>query len=168
MAKIPKKKSDAGAAPHRAPADGTNKQAQDAAREAARHSRVRRDHQTELAEDYVELIAKLIAERGEARTVELAARLGVSHVTVTKTIQRLAREGLVKSEPYRAIFLTETGQGMASAGAERHELVASFLKKLGVDEAIAEEDAEGIEHHVSAATLDAMRRFLDARDRDSS
>lgn len=132
----------------------------EAAHEAARFSKMRRDHKGETAEDYVELIAQLTLQSGEARTVELAKRLGVSHVTVTKTIRRLVREGLVRTEPYRSIFLTDLGRQLAQRTSDRHELVVSFLRKLGVASADAELDAEGIEHHVSDTTLAAMRRFL--------
>lgn len=130
-----------------------------AAREAARHNRTRHDHKNEIAEDYVELIAALAQTRGEARTVEIAERLGVSHVTVTKTIRRLQNEGLVTTEPYRSIFLTDKGKEMAERSAERHAIVLEFLQKLGVGALQAEIDAEGIEHHVSEETLAAMRAF---------
>jgi len=135
-----------------------------AVRQARRHSRIRRDHSGEIAEDYVELIAQLIREHGEARTVDLAKRLGVSHVTVTKTVARLQQEGLVRSAPYRSIFLTRDGVSLARRVATRHELIVRFLRKLGVNRADAETDAEGIEHHVSNATLSAMRRFLSRRE----
>jgi DtxR family manganese transport transcriptional regulator len=126
-----------------------------------RFQRTRQDHSRENAEDYVELIDALIRETGEARAVDLAERLGVSHVTVSKTIQRLQREGLVTTQPYRSIFLTDEGRKIAESSQARHELVLRFLKSIGVSEEIAEVDAEGIEHHVSLETLDAMRRFVD-------
>jgi DtxR family transcriptional regulator, manganese transport regulator len=125
-----------------------------------RYQRTRDDHSRENAEDYVELIETLIREKGEARAVDLAERLGISHVTVSKTIQRLQREGLVTSQPYRSIFLTEKGSDMAKESRERHVLVHTFLTALGVPNEVAEADAEGIEHHVSDSTLQAMRRFL--------
>jgi DtxR family manganese transport transcriptional regulator len=128
--------------------------------------RVREAHQTELAEDYVELIGDLISETGEARVVDLAERLGVSSATVNNAIQRLQRDGLVTTKPYRAIFLTERGQEMAVAARERHRLVVEVLLALGVDAATAEVDAEGIEHHVSEATLAAFRAFLEKRRED--
>jgi len=128
--------------------------------QADRHRRIRDDHSAEIAEDYVELIAQLIREQGEARTVDLARRLGVSHVTVTRTIGRLQRDGLVRTEPYRSIFLTERGQVLADEAGARHELIVAFLRQLGVNPTDAETDAEGIEHHVSKATLRAMRGFL--------
>lgn len=125
-----------------------------------RFQRTREDHSRENAEDYVELIDALISENGEARAVDLAERLGVSHVTVSKTVQRLQREGLVTTQPYRSIFLTDEGRLMAEASRERHRLVLAFLESLGVSSDTAEIDAEGIEHHVSDETLDAMRNFV--------
>lgn len=125
-----------------------------------RYQRTREDHSKEYAEDYVELIDHLIRERGEARAVDLAEKLGVSHVTVTKRIQRLVREGLVTSQPYRAIFLTDEGRAMAEASEKRHQVVVQFLQSIGVPDDVAEIDAEGIEHHVSEATLQAMSRFV--------
>jgi DtxR family manganese transport transcriptional regulator len=133
----------------------------EAKRQAGGFEKVREAHQTEVAEDYVELIADLIAAQGEARAVDLAERLGVTHATVNKTVQRLMREGLVESRPYRAIFLTAQGQALADRVRTRHSLVRDFLIALGVDRETAESDAEGIEHHVSPKTLDAFRRFLE-------
>jgi len=127
---------------------------------ARRHRRTRSDHASELAEDYVELIDELIDETGEARAVDLARRLGVTQVTVTKTIERLKREKLVTSEPYRSIFLTDAGRKLARTVRQRHETVLQFLLSLGVPPRDAEADAEGIEHHISPATLGVMRRFL--------
>ena len=81
-----------------------------ARRRSEQFKRVRDAHQTELAEDYVELIADLIEEKGEARLVDLSERLGVTKATVNNTIQRLQRDGFVTSQPYRAIFLTDKGR----------------------------------------------------------
>jgi DtxR family manganese transport transcriptional regulator len=123
----------------------------------------RHNRRTELVEDYVELIADLIEQTGEARVVDLAGRLGVTKSTVNNTVQRLQRDGLLSSKPYRSIFLTEKGQALATASRERHALVREFLVALGVDAETAEADAEGIEHHVSDATLAAFRLYLGKR-----
>ena len=139
---------------------GADERDRQANRQAARFQKVRDAHQTELAEDYVELIADLIEENGEARVVDLAQRLGVSSATVNNTISRLQRDGLVTSKPYRSIFLTGQGQEMASASRDRHQTVRDFLIALGVNADVAEADAEGIEHHVSDATLSAFRAYL--------
>jgi DtxR family manganese transport transcriptional regulator len=127
---------------------------------ASGYQRTREDHARELAEDYVELIDDLTRETGEARAVDIAARLGVTHVTVTNAIGRLKRSGLVTAEPYRAIFLTKEGKRLAETARKRHQLVVDFLLAIGVPPADAETDAEGIEHHLSAATIEAMKRFL--------
>ena len=129
---------------------------------ARQYGHVRKAHETELIEDYVELIADLISAKGEARAVELAQRMGVTQATVGKMIRRMTEAGLVSSEPYRSIFLTAAGERLARESRERHIVVLRFLQALGVPEAIARRDAEGVEHHVSVETIDAMRRFADA------
>lgn len=123
-------------------------------------SQTRREHAHEIAEDYVEAIADLVAEMGEARVVDLAKRLGVTHVTVNRTIARLQKAGYVTSQPYRAIFLTQTGRDLAAACKSKHKTVVAFLRSVGVSERVAEMDAEGIEHHVSPETLAAFERLL--------
>lgn len=127
---------------------------------SAAFRRVRADHQNELAADYVELIADLIDERGEARCTDIALRLGVANATVVKTLRRLQTAGLVSQEPYRAIFLTMEGWKQAEDGRRRHAVVERFLIALGVGPEVARQDAEGIEHHVSDETLRAMARFI--------
>ncbi len=128
-------------------------------RRAAAFRKTREAHLTEVAEDYVELIADLIDEVGEARLTEVAENMAVTMATVSKIIARLSREGLVESRPYRSIFLTEAGQAMAVETRRRHQIVFDFLRSLGVDEATAEGDSEGMEHHVSDATLAIFANF---------
>ncbi len=130
-----------------------------AARRAAAFRRMREAHRTEMAEDYVELISDLIAATGEARLADLAEHVGVTSATAAKVVQRLQRVGLVQSRPYRSIFLTETGETVAEASRQRHQVVREFLRALGIDDMTAEADAEGIEHHVSEATLEAFARL---------
>ncbi len=132
----------------------------DADRQAANFQRVREAHRAEVAEDYVELIADLIDATGEARAIDIARRLGVSHPTVVKAVGRLQREGLVESQPYRSIFLTGAGRALAERCKQRHEVVVGLLKALGVDDAAAERDAEGIEHHVGEETLKAFEHYI--------
>ncbi len=124
--------------------------------QAAGFGRTRDAHRAEIAEDYVELIADLIDATGEARAVDLANRLGVTPATVNNTITRLQREGLVHSEPYRAIFLTDEGRALALSCRRRHRIVIDFLRAIGVCDETARQDAEGIEHHVSEETLTAL------------
>ena len=127
---------------------------------SAAFKQVRADHSAELAGDYVEMIADLIDERGEARCTDIAMRLGVANATVVKTLKRLTDQGLVTQEPYRAIFLTGEGWKLAEDGKRKHHIVETFLLALGVPADTARIDSEGIEHHVSADTLKAMARFV--------
>ena len=84
--------------------------------QARRFGRARSARSNALREDYVELVADLLATEGEARPTDIARRLGVSHASAIKTIARLKRDGLVVGQPYRGIFLTEVGKTLASAG----------------------------------------------------
>ena len=132
----------------------------DSAKPAQRFEQVRAAHQSEVAEDYVEMIADLIQTHGEARAVDLAECFGVTNATVNKTVARLQRNGLVESQPYRSIFLTDEGRHMAEQSHDRHQIVIEFLKTIGVSDKTAEMDAEGIEHHVSAETLRAFKKII--------
>jgi DtxR family manganese transport transcriptional regulator len=128
--------------------------------QAQRFGQARAARSATLVEDYVELIADLIAAHGEARATEVAKRLGVAHPTALKCIARLKREGLVTSRPYRGVFLTEAGAALAEKVRARHRLIVDTLCAIGVPREAAEADAEGMEHHASEATLTAFARFL--------
>ena len=128
--------------------------------QARRFGKTRSAQSTALLEDYVELIADLLAATGEARPTDVARRLGVSHVTAIKMISRLKREGLATGLPYRGTFLTEEGQKLAARVKARHRLVVDLLIAVGVPAEAAEADAEGIEHYVSEAALKAFATFL--------
>jgi DtxR family transcriptional regulator, manganese transport regulator len=132
---------------------------------AACQRRTRQQHAQERAQDYVETIADLIASCGEARATDLAKSLGVTHVTVIRTVERLQREGWVTTQPYRSIFLTEAGRRLAAKAKARHQTVIAFLEALGVSPSVARADAEGIEHHVSPETLAVFESFLTMKHR---
>ena len=127
---------------------------------SAPHRRTRRDHANETAEDYVEAVAAIRAEKGLCRVVDLARHFGVSHVTVTRIVSRLVDEGLISTEAYRPIELTSKGSRLAKRSRQRHETVFQFLLAIGVDPENAAADAEGIEHHVSPATLEKFSDFV--------
>ncbi len=131
--------------------------------QARRFGKTRTAQSTALLEDYAELIADLLATGGEARPTDIARRLGVSHATAIKAIARLKREGLATARPYRGVFLTEAGEHLAERVRRRHRLVVDLLLAVGVPREAAEQDAEGIEHHVSDASLAAFAAFLAAR-----
>src|SRR5882724_10789026 len=151
MPRSPRKPTAAGRVPEVRPSS----------QQAENLRRSRRDRAVETAQDYVEAIADLSASIGEARVVDLARRLGVTHVTVNRTLTRLQQAGYVNTQPYQAIFLTNAGRKLADECKRRHQTVAAFLRKLGVSEKTAEKDAEGIENHVSPETLSAFEKLLE-------
>jgi DtxR family transcriptional regulator, manganese transport regulator len=128
---------------------------------ADRHRRTRSDHAQETAEDYVEAIDELQSGEGRCRVIDLARRFDVSHVTVTKVVARLKREGLVVSKRYGPLELTDQGRQLAAKSRRQHEIVYEFLRAIGVSDRIAAIDAEGIEHHVSRQTLDCFRKLTE-------
>jgi DtxR family manganese transport transcriptional regulator len=124
------------------------------------HIRTRRDHASEIAEDYVEAIAEFVAVKGSCRSVDLAECFAVTPATVNNTVARLVRNGLVITAPYQPIGLTSKGRKLALKCKERHEVVNAFLIAIGVDAGTAAADSEGIEHHISKTTLAAMKKIL--------
>ena len=116
-------------------------------------------------EDYLERIRELITKKGYARVVDIAAELKISQASVTTMVQRLDGEGLVKYEKYRGMVLTSAGEEVAVRIAHRHTLLTDFLKLLGLSETVIAHDVEGMEHHVSPETFEALEklnRYLEA------
>lgn len=120
----------------------------------------RKQHLSEVAEDYVEILFDLNALKGEVKVCDVAKQLGVSHVTVIRTIERLKKKGYVSAEKNQSIKLTEVGVQLASFCKERHQFLLQYLITLGVPEPIATIDVEGMEHHVSEATIESFKRHL--------
>ncbi len=123
------------------------------------HKRTRVAHSSEIAEDYVEAIRDVM-QTGVCRAVDLVKHFGVSAVTVNRTLARLQRDGLVETTAYGPIELTGAGEKLADFAKMRHQVVIDFLVALGVSPATALIDSEGMEHHVSRETLQAMKGFL--------
>jgi DtxR family manganese transport transcriptional regulator len=132
---------------------------------AEHHRAIRKQHEAEAAQDYCEVIAELLDSGVEARVGRIAARFGLSHVTVSRVVRRLASEGYVVAHARAPRGLTARGRALATEARARHEIVVEFLRAIGVDEATAQADAEGIEHHVSPATLRAMSHVAHANRR---
>jgi len=127
---------------------------------AGRFRRVRQDHAREMAEDYAELVLELAESGRPVRPADLVRRLGVSHVTVLRALQRLIRAGVLERDAERGVLLSKDGRRVARAARRRHQSVVAFLVELGAPPSVAELDAEGIEHHVSETTLSLMADFV--------
>lgn len=120
----------------------------------------RQHHLLETAEDYTEMVADLIASKGQARTCDIAKRMGISHVTALKTIRRLQDKGYLETSMHKPITLTSKGEELAVFSKKKHQVLMDFLTKLGVPEDIAAIDVEGMEHHVSHTTLEVLEKHI--------
>ena len=112
-------------------------------------------------EDYLERILELINSKGYARVVDIATSLRISQASVTNMVQRLDADGLLKYEKYRGLVLTAAGETLARNIARRHQLLADFLRLLGLDQKVIDHDVEGMEHHISPPTLRAIEALTE-------
>jgi len=112
-------------------------------------------------EDYLERILELINLKGYARVVDIATALKISQASVTNMVQRLDGDGLLKYEKYRGLVLTTAGETLARNIARRHQLLTDFLKLLGLDDRVIYHDVEGMEHHISPATLRVIENLTE-------
>ena len=117
--------------------------------------------QSPAIEDYLEQIHNLIAGKGYARVVDIAENLGIAQASVTNMVQKLASEGYLVYERYRGITLTDEGRNVGAAIARRHEVLTRLLTSFGLDAATVHEDVEGMEHHISRATLDVLTLLME-------
>lgn len=121
---------------------------------------VKKEDRTDRMEDYLEVIYELIQEKGYATTVDISSYLNVSSPSVTKMMQKLDETGYLKYEKYRGIKLTNEGIRIARNIRNRHGLLAEFFMIIGIDEEIANNDAEGIEHHLHPETMKKLEEFI--------
>jgi Mn-dependent DtxR family transcriptional regulator len=120
---------------------------------------------SQTAEDYLERIHELIEEKGYARVVDIASSLDVKQASVTSMVQKLGELGYLNYEKYRGLILTEKGRTVARRIQKRHETLSRFFSLFGLDEETQRHDIEGIEHHLSSATVDCLAdltRFLES------
>ncbi len=132
-----------------------------AASERAKHFKETRANRLyEIAEDYTELIANLIEEKELVRVCDIAREMGISHVSVLRTLKRLERDGYLVKDGGRSIILTEKGVETAHFSKRKHLVLTDFLLKLGISKDIVATDVEGIEHYISPTTLKAIETHL--------
>jgi Mn-dependent DtxR family transcriptional regulator len=111
---------------------------------------------SQSAEDYLERIHELIEAKGYARVVDIASSLKVRRASVTAMVQKLGRLGFVQYEKYRGLILTDKGREVAQKIQSRHETLSRFFSLFGLDAETQRADIEGIEHHLSPATLEML------------
>jgi Mn-dependent DtxR family transcriptional regulator len=108
---------------------------------------------SQSAEDYLERIHELIQEKGYARVVDIASSLKVKQASVTSMVQKLDELGFLKYEKYRGLTLTDQGREVAKRIQNRHETLSRFFSLFGLSAETQQQDIEGIEHHLSPATV---------------
>ena len=111
---------------------------------------------TVQTEDYLERIQELLDRKGYARVSDIADELNLTPSTVSNMVRRLAGQDLIEFENYRGLRLTNKGRAVAHRIQARHAILTEFLEVLGVDAADVGQDVEGIEHHISRSTLEAI------------
>ena len=111
---------------------------------------------SQSAEDYLERIHQLIQEKGYARVVDIASSLDVKQASVSSMVQKLGKLGYLNYEKYRGLMLTEKGQAVAAGIQKRHETLSRFFSLFSLDKETQRHDIEGIEHHLSSATVDVL------------
>jgi Mn-dependent DtxR family transcriptional regulator len=137
--------------------------------EAIRYANsVKKEDRTDRMEDYLEVIYELVQEKGYATTVDISSYLNVSSPSVTKMVQKLDETGYLKYEKYRGIKLTNEGIRIARNIRNRHGLLAEFFMMIGIDEETANNDAEGIEHHLHPETMRKLEEFINELKKSKS
>ncbi len=111
-------------------------------------------------EDYLEVISELVELKGYANTIDISRYMNVSAPSVTKMLQRLDENGYLEYEKYRGINLTTKGNALADAVRQKHGILLEFFMMLGIDYNAANQDAEGMEHHLNPKTIKQLRKFV--------
>ena len=115
---------------------------------------------TTTREDYLEIISELVDLKGYATTLDISRYMNVSPPSVTKMLQKLDESGYLEYEKYHGINLTEKGKQIANTIRQKHGILLDFFEILGVGIDIANQDIEGIEHHLNPKTIRQLRKFI--------
>jgi len=111
---------------------------------------------SQSAEDYLERIHELIEAKGYARVVDIASSLNVRQASVTNMVKKLGQSGYLKYEKYRGLVMTDKGREVARKIQNRHATLSRFFSLFSLDAETQQLDIEGIEHHLSPATLEML------------
>ena len=115
----------------------------------------------ESAEMYLETIYQLSQQSPSVRSVDVAEHMGYSKPSVSRAVGLLKQGGYLTVDPDGSLVLTEAGLAAAKNIFERHTVLTRLLVRLGVEEQIASEDACKVEHVISQATFDAIKKYLE-------
>ena len=113
----------------------------------------------ESAENYLETIHILSKKLPYVRSIDVANELGFKKSSVSIAMKHLREKEHITVTDAGFIYLTDTGKQIAEMIYERHEVLSSWLIRLGVPEEIASEDACKLEHVLSAESYRALKEF---------
>ena len=113
------------------------------------------------AEDYLEAMLMMQQKHGYIRSIDIAEQLGVTKPSVTYTTKRLRENGYITMDREGLITLTDKGREIAERIYDRHKRLTEFLMYLGVDEETARTDACKIEHDLSEASFQALKKHAE-------
>lgn len=116
-------------------------------------------HLQESGEMYLETILLLEKKLGAVRAIDICEHMGYSKPSISRAVGLLKAGGYVTADKEGHLSLTEEGRSIAEKIYERHTLITRFLTALGVDEAVASEDACKIEHAISDESFEAIKRY---------
>ena len=123
------------------------------------HKTVKKESST-TREDYLEIISELVELKGYATTLDISRYMNVSPPSVTKMLQKLDEKGYLEYEKYHGINLTDKGKRLADTIRQKHGILLDFFEILDVGKDIADQDVEGLEHHLNPKTIKQLRKFL--------
>jgi Mn-dependent DtxR family transcriptional regulator len=115
---------------------------------------------TTSEEDYLEVIAELVELKGYATTLDISRFMNVSPPSVTKMLQKLDEKKYLEYEKYHGINLTAIGRQVADTIRKKHSTLLEFFEILDVGKDIANQDTEGLEHHLNDKTIRKLRKFI--------
>lgn len=115
----------------------------------------------ESGEMYLETILVLSKKIGAVRAIDIGEYMQYSKPSVSRAVGLLKQGQYITVDKNGYITLTDAGLEVAQKIYDRHNLLTLCLTRLGVDEKTAAEDACKIEHHISDATFEAIKRFME-------
>ena len=117
----------------------------------------------ESAEDYLETILMLSKKLPVVRSIDIANEMGYKKSSVSIAMKNLREAEHIRVTKEGYIYLTDSGKEIAEMIYERHQILSSWLIKLGVDKKVAEEDACRIEHDISKEPFNAIKKAISAQ-----
>ena len=115
---------------------------------------------TSRMEDYLEVISELIELKGYAIPMDISNYMNVSPPSVTKMLRRLDESEYIEYTKYQGLRLTSQGKNIANEIRKKHTDLLEFFEMLGIDSSIANQDIEGIEHHLNPKTTKQLKKFI--------